>query len=200
MTDWRDVGRALLGSWPSQVASWGREAIAAYCAELQARGLTPDAALRAIRSADAGPAPTAPSLAKLAHIDPEQPATAELVSLIYGPGGAMRARTPPGASYESEAQMLSARDEARLERAWDIHPLLGLFVDSYGVRRLAMLEVDHDEYGAKRRRELEEAWEGFCERNAHRDRAALAAGRKRELGRGPRRLDPVRAIAKGEDS
>ena len=42
MADWPDVARVLLGSWPQQVAAWGKEGIAAYVAGGEGpRGLTP---------------------------------------------------------------------------------------------------------------------------------------------------------------
>jgi hypothetical protein len=74
-TDWKPVATALLGSWPSQVASWGREALAAYVAELEARGVRPEAALVAIRSCPAEQKfpPSAPELAALARRDPSRP-------------------------------------------------------------------------------------------------------------------------------
>lgn len=69
MTDWRPVAQALLGSWPQQVTSWGREGLAAYLAELEARGISPEAALQAIRSWPAGSdfPPSAPNLAARAR-------------------------------------------------------------------------------------------------------------------------------------
>lgn len=92
-------------------------------------------------------------------------------------------------------------NEAQLDRAYEIAPLLGAFVHSYGLNALRLLEVEHEDYGHIRKRELQDAWEQFAEANAHRDAAALAAGRRRELGRGrPRRLDPLAALPVGAPS
>lgn len=55
---WDNVAEVLLGRWPSQVASWGREAIAAYIHELQASDLTPSGAISSLR-ADTGQFPPA---------------------------------------------------------------------------------------------------------------------------------------------
>jgi len=67
MPDERDVARALLGSWPGTVSAWGREGIAAYLSELEARGAHPEAVLLAIRSwPPAEFPPSAPSLARAA--------------------------------------------------------------------------------------------------------------------------------------
>lgn len=90
--------------------------------------------------------------------------------------------------------------EAQLDRAYEIDPLLGAFVRSYGLERLRLLEVEHEDYGHIRKRELQEAWEQFAEANAHRDAAALVAGRRRDLGRGPRGLDPRTALPAGAPS
>lgn len=64
---WDDVATELLGSWPSVVSSWGREAIAAYVGALQSRGLTCDAALVALRRADGAFPPSAGEVTKTAQ-------------------------------------------------------------------------------------------------------------------------------------
>lgn len=89
MTDWKPVANALLGSWPTQVNNWGREVIAAYCHELETRGVSPDAAVIAIRScpADQKFPPSAPELAGLARHDPTRPTFDELLHQLYGAGG-----------------------------------------------------------------------------------------------------------------
>ena len=63
--DWKPVANALLGTWPSQVNSWGPEVLAAFCAELASRRVSPMQALLAIRSYDPD-ADFPPSAAKLA--------------------------------------------------------------------------------------------------------------------------------------
>jgi hypothetical protein len=134
--------------------------------------------------------PTPGELVALINEDPSQPTPEEAYQMIYGRGGVMRARLKPGASYASEAQMLGARDQVRLERAQEIHPLLGAFVERFGVHRLAMLEVDDPEYGELRRKEVREAWVRHCEAFAGREVAAIASGRRSGLGK----LDPLSAL------
>jgi hypothetical protein len=191
---WHQVGRALLGRWPSQVATWGEEGIAAFVEELLADGLTAEQALVALRSYRPEPGkdfpPSVPAVVALARTDPSQPTPEEAYQMIYGKGGVMRARLKPGASFPSEAAMLGARDEVRLERAQEIHPLLGAFVERFGVHRLAMLEVDDPEYGEVRRKDVREAWARHCEAFAGREVAAIASGRRSGLGK----LDPLSAL------
>ena len=89
--DWKPFTLALIGSWPSQVNSGGRETIAAYVAELEARGVSPDAALVAIRSSDGEFPPSAGKLAAAARTDPSAPTFDELLGGLYAPGGVVRA-------------------------------------------------------------------------------------------------------------
>jgi hypothetical protein len=64
----RTVARALLGSWPSQVPNWGREALAAYIEVLEAKGLTAESVLLAIRHWPTGDfPPSVPSMARAAR-------------------------------------------------------------------------------------------------------------------------------------
>lgn len=170
-TDWQPVATALLGSWPSQVASWGREALAAYLAELEVRAVTPDAALVAIRSCPASQKfpPSAPELAALSHNDPDRPTPEEMYQQLYGPGGVFGTR----------------RSDVT------VSPWVLAFVKSYGRERLRMLEVDHEDYGDLKRRELREAYGRFLAANEGRGIAAIAAGRREE---GLARLDPAAVL------
>lgn len=175
MTDWRDVSTALLGSWPSVVASWGKEGIAAYLGELQARGVTPDDALLAIRTSDGALPPSAGQLAKLTRRDPDEPTFEEAFAQIYGPGGVFGFR----------------------RAGVTVSTLVLAFVESYGRGRLRHLDVDHEDYGHIRRRELQAAWEQFLRAMEERDAAAVAAiaagGRRGRLGR----FDPRGALPAG---
>jgi hypothetical protein len=197
---WQAVGRALLGSWPERVTTWGKNGIAAYVEELQARGVTPDAALVAIRLCPAGQAfpPSAPQLAGLTRRDPGRPTWPEAYQLIYGPRGVLRARPPypPGGWNGNELEV--AQDELAMERAFAFHPLLGAFIRSQGLKRLRLLEVDDPEYGELRRRELGEDWDRFAEANEGREVASLVAGRSGD-GR-LTRLDPLAALGMGGKS
>jgi hypothetical protein len=173
MTDERDVARALLGSWPNQVASWGREALAAYLAELAARGVSPDAALVAIRSCPAGQKfpPSAPELAALARQDPERPTFDEAFQGIYGPGGVFGVK----------------------RSGVTVSPWVTAFVDWFGRDRLRMLEVDCEVEGKWRRRELRESYEQFLEVAEGRVVAQIARSGRGTLGR----VDPLTAVGGG---
>jgi hypothetical protein len=190
LADWNDVGQALLGSWPQQVAAWGREAIAAYSHELRARGVTPDAALTAIRCC--GPEqkfpPSAPELAGLARRDPSAPTFEEAYTLIYGRGGIIRAR--PAYTGGPILEPDKARDNAAQARMANMHSLIASFVNRYGLNRLRMLEVDHPEYGDLKRRELQAAWDTHCNATEGREIAAVASGRHDGL----RSFDPLASI------
>jgi hypothetical protein len=70
--DWKRVASTLIGSWPAK--TWSAEAVAAYCAELQARGLTPAAAVEALRAAPGDFPPSVGAVAALAERQAQGPA------------------------------------------------------------------------------------------------------------------------------
>lgn len=183
--DWPDVAEALLGSWPTQVAGWGRKGLAAYGSELRARGVSPEMALVAIRACPSSQAfpPSAPELAALARCDPGQPTAEEIEQIIFGQGGVTSARLAAGAEFANEAAMLSATDDARQARAWEVSPMVGAFVQTFGLGRLRRLQLEHPQFGHSQRKELREAWERFVISQAGRETHAIARGRRGELGR-----------------
>jgi hypothetical protein len=189
--DWKLVATALLGSWPSQVAAWGREALAAYMAELAARGVTSEAALLAIRSCPAEQRfpPSAPELAALARRDPSAPTFEEMLRLWK----LARKARPLESRFDNEAHMLSARNDAAMARAFELHPLVGSFVERFGVGRLRMLPLDDPDWGEKRKADLREAWDRHCEAMEGREVAAVAAGRRDGL----RAFDPLAVLGAG---
>lgn len=189
---WRDVGRALLGSWPDRVAAWGEEAIAAYVEELGARGLTPERALAAIWACPAEQKfpPSAPELLGLARHDPSKPTFVEALRLIYGVGGILRAR-PAETSFADEGERGRAYEQAAYKRAAEMHPLIASFVGRYGLDRLRALELDHPDYGDLKRRDLEAAWNAHVEAMDGRDLAALVLHPR---GEGLHRHDPLAAL------
>lgn len=191
MIEWRDVGQVLLGSWPSQVASWGREAIAAYCAELKARGLSPDQAVIALRSVEGDFPPSASKLAAQARIDPSVPTFDEAWILI----DRVLSRTPePDGRFKSEGEARKAHDEAIL-KALDVHhPMLRSFVERQGVARLRTIQTGDPQWGEKLMADLRSAWDRHIEATDRRQVAALASGDREGL----RQLDPLAAIGLGE--
>lgn len=191
--DWKPVAGALLGSWPSQVSSWGREALAAFFAELEARGVSPDRALVAIRSHDGAFPPSAGELAALARCDPSQPTFVECYALIYGRGGILRAR-PAESTFADEGERGRAYRAAQRARAATMHPLVGSFVDRYGLDRLELLPLNDPEWGDAKRRDLEAAWDAHVEANEGRLVRAIAERR----GDGLARLDPLSSLPGAE--
>jgi hypothetical protein len=222
VTDWTSAARTsiattLLGSWPSLVNSWGREALAAYVRELEARCLTPDDALVALRMCDGQFPPSAPELAALARRDPSRPTSAEALAAIFGPDGVLhpftsRARemreriaacergcsdgwliddeSNTAAPCDCRGMSAAATDAVMLARAADVHPLLAAFVQTQGLDRLRRLDLDDPDWGQARRKQLADEWEEFVDVNETRDVAALTAGRRGGLGR----VDPLRAL------
>ena len=119
--------------------------------------------------------PTPGELVEVMRHDPSRPTFTEAYRLIYGRGGLLWTRG------------------VRID---DVHPLLQSFVGRYGLDRLRLLEVDHDDYGDLKRRELESQWDAHCEAMEGRDVAALALSRSDRGSLG--RLDPLAALGIGQ--
>jgi hypothetical protein len=190
---WSDVGTALLGSWPNQIAAWGAEGIQAYLNELAARDVDPDRALVAIRRCPAGQKfpPSAPELAALGRTDPSIPTFAEMLVLLNGRGGVLHARVRSFKSSWESGERDRLDREAMMRRAYVAHPLVASFVERQGLGRLLSLNLDDEQFGEPRRRALQIAWEQHVEVTEDRDTAAIAAGGRRgQLGR----FDPLAAI------
>jgi len=187
-----DVGQVLLGSWPSQVAGWGREAIAAYVAELQAHGITPDGAIQAMRSSESKFPPSAGELQHAARQDPSAPTWDEAWLLIRraltAPGYADARRqhfAAAGTTFLSDVSDRALRDNARQAALAHTHPTVQRFVAVQGWERLA--GALDDEWGPARVHELHDAWDSMVDATDSRQIAALASGRRDGL----RRLDPL---------
>jgi hypothetical protein len=172
--DWRDVATALLGSWPATVGSWRAETLAAYVGQLEARGLTPDAAFEAILAWDGGDQIVPPSASQLAAVavrDPDRPTADEMLEQVYGPGGLF--------GFKRSGVTIS--------------PWVTAFAERYGRDRLRLLEVDGDN-GNLVRNDLKQSYEQFVEANEHREAAALRVGARRgEFAR----FDPLHALTEG---
>jgi hypothetical protein len=168
----RAVTQALLGTWPSQVASWEREGIVAYLAELQAREMSAEQALTAIRARSDRFPPSAGELAAEARKDPSRPTFEELLDQLYGPGGVF--------GFKRSNVTIS--------------PWVTAFADGFGRDRLRMLALDDPDDGKWRRRELEDAWSRFLEASEGRAAHEIAS----RSGRGTLgRINPLAAIEAG---
>lgn len=187
--DWKPVANALLGTWPTRVAIWGKEGIAAYLAELGARGVSPDQALVAIRSydPDADFPPSVAKLAQSARKDPAQPVFAEVIVMLKDVLGQ---RT----SEYKVIWKLGEREQydkaAMYNRADQLHPLCATFIARQGISRLRGLDLD-GEWGEATRKRLSDEWDRHVDAMSGREVALLVAGRGRgELGR----VDPLSAL------
>ena len=170
---WRQVARALLGRWPSQVSTWGEDGITAFVEELQADGLEPSRALEAIRRyrPERDFPPSVAAVSKLARQDPDRPTFDEMLAQLYGPGGVF--------GFKRSGVTVS--------------PWVLAFVERSGRERLRLLPVDDPDEGKWCRRELERSWSAFLEATEGREVAQIAARSARGLGR----VDPLAALPEG---
>jgi hypothetical protein len=174
------------------MTAWGKEAIAAYIGELEARGLEAREVLVAVRTWPAGSdfPPSAPNLAAAARRDPSKPTFDEAIGLIRA---ALRAwNRPLTGNFANEAEMLKARAQQVTNRTRDVHPLVAAFIHRRGIEQLQkdIAELGDDEWGGARRAELRKAWEEHCEAFDGREAAALVAGRRGQLGQ----FDPLAVL------
>lgn len=195
--DWKNVGTVLLGSWPAQVASWGREGIAAYVSELEARGLSPDVAIVGLRSWEGKWPPSAGELAGSLRRDVEIPTFDEALKAILW---CIKAAAPRF-SWESDGHgtFISADDErlARIEgvrvQLEKVHPCVRSFAETRGIDQLSRLPLDDPDWGLKHRRDLERAWDNHVVSIDRRQVARLASGG------GLGRLDPLVSLKRLEE-
>lgn len=190
----KGVTRAMLGTWPDTVSTWGREAIAAYVGELEARGLSAEQVLVAIRTFPRGRfAPPVPELYAAARVDASMPTYAEVERLIWGAGGVLRAR-PESRGFWPADELAKARKRAQIDRANELHPCLADFVvNRQTIEKLRTLNFDDPDFGPKRRREFQEEWQEHCRSWERREIVALASGDRRGT---LAQLDPLAAIGK----
>jgi hypothetical protein len=169
MSEWRDVGTVLLGSWPTQVAAWGREGIAAYLGELKGRGLTPEAAITALRCCSDRWPPNASEVAAQARRDPSQPTFDEALVLMRR-------------SLKAEDPIVWLQNRK---------PLVASFLDRTGLDRFRVLPIDDPDWGERHRRDLRDAWDRHTQAMEGREIAALASGPRTGL----RQLDPLASLS-----
>jgi hypothetical protein len=177
--DWKPVANALLGTWPSQVNSWGPEVLAAFCAELASRGVGPTQALLAIRSydPDADFPPSAAKLAQVARRDPGAPTGLEVVAILWAQGGVMHARAPyPAGGWRGLDAREEADDQARLDAATGHHPRVVAFIESVGLDALRARDPRGEQYGEANRHWICREWDSFSEMVNERGIAEVLSG------------------------
>lgn len=125
-----------------------------------------------------------------ARHDASVPTFDEAFALIFGRGGALKARRPAGV-YADASAMARADDAAVWARLEGRHPLVVAFVQRQGLDRLRQMPVDDPDEGMWRRKELREGWELHVDAFDGREVTAIVAGSGRE---GLRRLDPLAGL------
>jgi hypothetical protein len=192
MTDEADVAQALLGTWPTQVAAWGKSGIAAYLAELGGRGVSPEQALVAIRcyDPDADFPPSAAKLAQVARRDPGAPTALEVVSILWAEGGVMHSRAEyPGGGWRGPNARDAADEQARLDEATKHHPRVVAFIEAVGLDALKARDPRGEQYGEANRNWICREWDAFTEKANERGVAQLLAGRH---------VDPLAALRRAQ--
>lgn len=189
MSDWSAVGRTLLGRWPEKVARWGREGLEAYCDEMAAVGVRPEAAIIALRSWEETWPPSGGELVGLVRRDPSLPTFEEAWVLIRR----SLSKAIVKGVFKEPADMRRAENEAVLAALDGHHPAIRSFVERQRVDHLRNLEVDDPQWGEKRMTDLRAAWDRHIEASDRRQVAALASGDRDGL----RQLDPLASLGVG---
>ena len=184
-----DVFAGLLDrGWPGELEPAGENAYRVLLDDCEPEALV--AALKRLLHRGQRFRPSAAELLAEARRDPSAPTFDEAYVLIFGPRGVLAAR-PSRAALQEARDPRAAHNEAALERAQELHPLVYSFVARQGAERLRLLPLADPQYGELRRKELREAWDAHVEAAEGREVAALASGAGRE---GLRRLDPLVAL------
>lgn len=160
-------------------------------------GIDPERCAQALKLRLHGGHRFRPSVAELLETmnsDPTRPTFVEAYRLIFGPRGILRAR-PTQRTYADHGERRRLHDQAAVDRAKEMHPLVGAFVAAQGLDRLRTLELDDPDWGEKRRLDLEAEWNAFVEANHNRELVALTAGTGRA---GLRQLNPLTALGLGD--
>lgn len=138
--------------------------------------------------------PSAAELLAEMRVDVSRPTWDEAFQLIFGRRGVLNARPSKQSStivYGSEQERQQLFDDAAIQRADGMHPLIGSFIARQGLDRLRNLSINDPDWGEKHRRDLEKAWDQHIDAFDGRQVTAIAAGRSNgELGK----LDPLAAL------
>jgi hypothetical protein len=195
--EWRGFCAVVDQGWPGEFDETAREAWRILLVRYEPADV--GAALSHLIAEGHRFRPSVSELVAAMRRDPTRPTFEEALALMYGPGGILSAKPQRDGGvlrYDSERQRRALYDQAALQRAGDMHPLVASFVTRYGLDRLRALPVDDPEWGGKHQRDLEQAWNRHVEATDGREVAALAAGAPRgELAR----LDPFAALGLPRD-
>jgi hypothetical protein len=184
--------------WPEPETNWTKDrllGLAMGMADFTAEQAGD--ALKRLRDSGQKFPPRVPEIANAIHTDRSTPSWAEAYTLLFGrPDGVVHARVPRDARPADENERRELHETAMLQRAAQLHPMIGAFVAAFGARRLDGVQIDDEKYGALERERLREQWLEFVERADARRREGAplltAPLARRGLGAGgPRRLDAV---------
>lgn len=182
--------------WPEPEDRWTEQRVVGLAMGLA--DFTADqagAALRRLRDGGQKFPPRVPEIANAIHVDRDAPSWTEAHALLLDrPGGVIHARIPRGERPVGEEARWALREQAMLDRASELHPMIAAFTAAYGPRRLEAVSgrIAHSEYGAVELERLREEWEDFVDRAEARRREGMPLLTpplaRRELEQGPRRL------------
>lgn len=165
--EWESIALLLEEGWPGEFTD---DASKAWRVLLD--GFSATDILIALREMTLRGGKFRPSVSEVAaqiRQDPSRPTFDEAYQQLYGPGGVFGFR----------------------RSGVTISPWIEAFVADYGRDRLRMLEVDHDEFGELKRRELRQSYEQFLEASEGREIAAIAQGRR---AGGLKQFDPLSVL------
>lgn len=186
--EWETIALLIDEGWPGEFTDAAAAAWRVFLDDYDA-----DRVLTALKVIVARGGRFRPSVAEVAaeiNVDRGAPTFIEAYQLIYGGRGVLAARPKGSLWWDTPAQRERAYEDAARERAAEMHPLVGRFIDRYGIGRLRMLALDDPEFGAVRRRELQADYEHLTEAMEGRRLESIAAPRRNELAK----LDPLAAL------
>lgn len=185
--EWQAFCTLIDEAWPGDFDAGAEEAWRTLLDDVE-----PVAALAAMKRLLVAGNTFRPSVAELMgemRRDPSKPTFDEMMRLVYGQGGVLKARAT--GTYRNATEQRAAQQQARVDAMNAAHPLVGSFVDRQGFERLSQLPIHDPEYGELRRKELKMAWDAHVDACDGREVFAIAAGTG---AKGLRKLDPLAAL------
>lgn len=103
----------LLGSWPSQVAGWGREALTAYLGEMERRDVSPEEVAAALRSSTSSFPPSAGELyGAIERMRQGPPPEFMMAARVVASKITLLDYYRPGSTFDKFVEAVSAEHEA----------------------------------------------------------------------------------------
>lgn len=186
--EWESISLLIEEGWPGEFTDAASSAWRVFLDDYNADGV-----LTALKVLVARGGRFRPSVAEVAaeiNVDRSAPTFVEAYQLIYGVRGVLAARPKGELWWDTPAQRERAYEDAARDCAAEMHPLIGRFINRYGIDRLRMLELGDPEYGAIRRRELQADYEQLAEALEGRRLESIAAPRRNELAK----VDPLASL------